>query len=208
MRVEVLVEEPSAEGALRILLPRILGTVPFDIRVFQGKADLLKKLPQRLAGYASWIQDADTRIVVLVDRDRDDCRVLKARLEEMVAKSGLTTRATAGRDRAQVLLRIAVEELEAWLLGDPLALRAAFPRLPESLGSRAAYRDPDAINGTWEALERLINRYGYQTGGLLKVRTAAEVARHMDVERNSSASFAAFRDGVRRLMEVPRAEAG
>ena len=51
--VEVVVEEPSAEAALRILLPRILGSTSFEVYPHTCKDDLLKRLPERLRGYAS-----------------------------------------------------------------------------------------------------------------------------------------------------------
>ena len=44
--VEVLVEEPSMEAALRLLLPRLLGAVSFAVHVHQGKYDLIDKLPE------------------------------------------------------------------------------------------------------------------------------------------------------------------
>ncbi|WP_008313064.1 hypothetical protein [Leptolyngbya sp. PCC 6406] len=80
--LEVLVEEYSAEVALYNLLPKVLPEgVDFKIRSFQGKADLIKKLPQRLKGYRSWIP-SDWRILVLCDRDQEDCRELKRKLED------------------------------------------------------------------------------------------------------------------------------
>lgn len=78
MNLEVLVEERSAEQALRVLLPRIVPDASFEVRVFQGKVDLLKRLPDRLKGYSTWIARADTCLVVLIDRDDDDCLKLKA----------------------------------------------------------------------------------------------------------------------------------
>jgi hypothetical protein len=202
VNLEVLVEELSAETALDHLLPKILGPgVPFAIRVFQGKTDLLAKLPNRLAGYSNWIRDTDTRIVVLVDRDDDDCIELKKRLEAMARDAGFVTPSTAGDESTPcLLLRIAVEELEAWFLGDVPAICTAYPRVPRSLGDRAGFRDPDAVAGTWEALERVLKRQGYQVTGLRKVETAHAVASVMDPEHNRSASFVAFRDGLRRLV--------
>jgi hypothetical protein len=81
MHVELLVEEPSAEAALHSLLRKILGSdVSFAIHPYQGKSDLLKKLPARLQGYRAWIPE-DYRIVVLIDADNSDCAALKAQLE-------------------------------------------------------------------------------------------------------------------------------
>jgi Domain of unknown function (DUF4276) len=202
MRVEVLVEEVSMERALRILLPDILGReVGFDILSFHGKMDLLRRLPQRLRGYANWVRQGDTRVVVLVDRDDDDCVALKKRLEKLAADAGLATPGTATEDGDVVVLnRVAVEELEAWFFGDVPALSSAYPRVPGTLGAQTRFRDPDNIRGgTWEALERLLKKHGYHTGGLAKTVVAEKIAQHMDVERNRSQSFCAFRDGVRRL---------
>jgi hypothetical protein len=88
--VEVLVEEPSAEAALRILLPKMLSDASFEVYPHSCKDDLLKRLPDRLRGYAAWIPD-DWRIVVVVDRDDDDCQELKKSLEAIAMKAGLTT---------------------------------------------------------------------------------------------------------------------
>ena len=48
--LEVLVEEESMEALLDSLLPRLAPGVSFAIRRFQGKHDLLQKLPQRMGG--------------------------------------------------------------------------------------------------------------------------------------------------------------
>ncbi|MGD0827532.1 MAG: DUF4276 family protein [Desulfobaccales bacterium] len=55
----------------------------------------------------------------------------------------------------QVLNRIAIEELESWFFGDGIALKTAYPGIPETLDKKSKYRNPDAIERTWEALERL-----------------------------------------------------
>ena len=71
MQIEFLLEEPSAEAALEIILPKILSAnIYFTCYAFEGRDDLLKKLPVRLTGYKPWIPD-DWRIIVLIDRDQD-----------------------------------------------------------------------------------------------------------------------------------------
>lgn len=88
MHVECLVEEPSAEAALRNLVPKMVGLdVTFDVLPFQGKADLLRKLPARLKGYSKWLPD-DWLIVVLLDVDDDNCEKLKQRLETVAQSNG------------------------------------------------------------------------------------------------------------------------
>lgn len=189
------------EVALVHLVPKVFHgltdpPVP-GVRVFRGKPDLLRKLPDRLRGYASYADAEDVRILVLIDRDADDCRILKARLEEAAAAAGLSTRSTSGGSRFRVCCRIAIEELEAWFIGDPDAVAEAYPGVPASFGRRKTYRSPDAVaGGTWEALERLLRRHRYHREGLAKVRLAHDVAPHMDIARNRSPSFQSFRSGL------------
>jgi hypothetical protein len=191
----VLVEEPSMEEALQRLLPMMLNPgVSAEIRQFQCKDDLLKQLPQRLMGYAQWLPNT-AKVLVIVDRDDDDCLQIKASLEQMAHQAGLGTRQRPVLGQFQVINRIAIEELEAWFFGDWMAVRAAYPRVDESVSKRAPYRDPDAIKGgTWEALERELQRKGYFKQGLRKLELARNVTRHMDPARNRSRSFCCLRD--------------
>ncbi|MGA9478629.1 MAG: hypothetical protein WBV21_12670, partial [Desulfobacterales bacterium] len=64
--VEILVEEPSMETALRLLLPKMIGDLSFGIHPYQCKQDLLSKLLNRLRGYRKWLSE-NWRIVVLLD---------------------------------------------------------------------------------------------------------------------------------------------
>jgi hypothetical protein len=198
--VEVLVEEPSMEAALRILLPKVLGALSFEIYPHQCKDELLLRLPQRLLGYGqrrrndSWFRD-HCRVAIVVDRDDDNCMQLKRRLEKMAHDANLVTRSRARGGMYMVANRIAIEELEAWYFGDWKAVQAAYPRVPVTIPAQARFRSPDEIaGGTWEAFERVLQRSGYFSGGLRKVEAARAVAIHMDPSRNSSPSFCAFRN--------------
>ena len=193
----VLVEEPSMEMALEQLLPRMLAWADFQIIRFQCKDDLLKNLPDRLRGYSQWLP-ANWVILVLVDRDDDDCRVLKQAMEKMAEDARLLSKTLAGHGQPfQVANRIAVEELEAWFFGDWTAVQAAYPRVSASQVSKQGFRDPDAVlGGTWEALERVLKKAGYFKTGLRKMECAKQVAQHMEPARNASRSFQAFAGAV------------
>jgi len=197
--LEILVEEPSMEAFLRQFLPRLLGEEQsFDVYPHQCKEDLLDKLPQRLRGYAAWLP-ADWRIIVIVDRDDDDCQLLKQKLERAAFDAGLRTRTSCAAEGEswQVANRIAIEELEAWYFGEWNCVRRAYPRVNASVPNKAAYRDPDAIaGGTWEALERMLKKAGYFQSGLRKIDLAREMGRSMERQANSSRSFGFFRDAV------------
>jgi len=197
MHIEFLVEEPSAEAALLNILPKIIETTSFAIHSYQGKQDLLKKLLSRFKGYNAWLPE-DWRIVVLIDADDQDCRRLKAQLDDIAHKSKLLTKSAArNSSKFQVLNRLAIKELEAWFFGDIEALHAAYPRISPNLRNKAKYRDPDSIaGGTWEALERELKRVGYYSSGLPKITAAREISQHMVPETNRSHSFQVFHRGL------------
>jgi Domain of unknown function (DUF4276) len=201
MHLELLVEEASAEAALRNIVPRIIGpNATFAVHPHEGKADLCAKLPGRLRGYRAWLPD-DWRIMVLIDEDRADCVRQKNKLQAAARDAGLLTRSAAHHGRPyQLVNRVAVEELEAWFFGDVSALTVAYPGVPPTLGRQAKYRDPDRIGGgTWEALQRVLQKAGYFPGGLPKIEVARSVSMHMDPDRNRSKSFQVFRDALRAL---------
>ena len=190
--LEFLVEEPSMEAFLRGWLPRVLPPCTLKFIQHRGKQDLLRNLEARLRGYAAWLP-TDRRIIVLVDRDDDDCLALKARLEQSATKVGLRTRSSGGGLPWQVVNRIAIEELEAWYFGDWEAVRAVFPRMPDSIPARAAYRHADAIKGgTAQTLEHVLQEHGYCKGGLQKIPTARAVGQAFDPGRCQSPSFRTF----------------
>ena len=198
MHIEFLVEDLSTQEACTLFLPRLLPSgTEYEIRSFRGKQDLLSKLPARLKAYRGWIPQ-DWRIVVLIDRDNEDCHDLKSKLEEMSRQAGFITKTACGQGQEfQVLNRIMIEELEAWFFGDIEALCQAYAGVRSNLAQKAQYRDPDAIQGgTWEALQRELQRAGYFKGGLDKVKAAREIAQFMNPEVNRSPSFQSFRQGL------------
>lgn len=203
MHIEFLIEETSAEIVLTEIIPSIVGDeTTFKIHDFRGKSNLINKLPDRMKGYGNIIKhQEDLRIVVLVDKDNQDCQELKQKLEEIAIQAGLTTPSTS--NNFQVLNRIVVEELEAWFFGDIEALREAYPKVPESLTKRKSYRIPDEIKGgTWEALERILSSAGYYEKGFMpKTEVARNIAPFMNPELNSSKSFQVFRDGLKLFLD-------
>lgn len=193
-RLIFLVEEPSMEAFLQPLLARLLPAgCAFEVHAFQGKHDLLRKLPARLRGYRHWLP-IEWRLVVLVDRDDDDCRELKTKLDQIATGAELLSRTHAGDRPWQVVNRLVIEELEAWYFGDWEAVRRAYPRVSRTVTRQRRYRDPDAIRGgTWEAFERVLQHHGYFTTGLRKVEAARAVGAHFDPDRSRSHSFEKLR---------------
>lgn len=192
--VEFIVEEPSMEALLRCIVPHMLGDVPFDVFPFQSKDELLRELPKRLQGYRAWLPPS-YRIVVVIDRDNDDCRELKLQLEVAAERAGLSTRSRPNGAHYSVADRIVIEELEAWYFGDWQAVCTAYPRAASNAVRQRGLRNPDAIQGgTWETFERIMQRAGYFKSGLRKNEAARLIGARMDVNNNTSRSFQVLRD--------------
>ncbi len=180
---------------MRLLLD-FLRVVPEYLQLtFQGKKDLLKNLAIELRGYSRWITD-DYRIIILLDRDRDDCIELKNSLNKMATDAGLVTKSSSHKNVFQVVNRIAIEEIEAWFFGDANAMRIAYPKLSGNFETKALYRNPDNIKNTWEAMERLLQRSGYFKTGLRKSEAASEISQYMQPLHNRSRSFQVFWEGI------------
>lgn len=209
MWVEFFVEEPSAKAALDLFLPLLLPPPhTFNVINMNSKPQLLLQLPDRLKGYANMMTHGgydDLRVVVLVDRDEEDCTDLKEQLEAIAADKGLLTKTQAtaqGKASFQLLNRVVCEELESWFFGDVAALQAAFSRLHPNHFTRQHLKEPDAIRGgTDRALLRTLQKAGYFPGPLLnnrwKYEAAAAIGPHLHPDRNTSPSFKAFVAGVR-----------
>ena len=202
MQIEFLLEERSAEVALKLIIPKILSNdVGRDFHSFQGQQDLLGKLPTLLKGYKSRITN-DWRIMVLIDEDRKDCFQLKAQLEGIAHDAGFVTKSSAPpAGDFQVVNRLAIEELEAWFFGDIEALQAAYPNVSRNLQCQDRYRDPDAITGgTHEALGRVLK--GYHPKRFPKTKVARKIAKHMEPSRNRSKSFQVFVEGLKAYVGI------
>lgn len=180
-RIVFLLEEYSMKVLLEGLLPLLFPGLPFLCVTHDGKQHLDKSISRQLQAW----REPGVRFVVLRDTDGADCRELKARLVAACRAAG----------REDTLVRLVCQELEAWYLGDPVALADAFsdPAL-RTIAQRARFRDPDAVAQPSRALEELAPSFQ-------KVSGARAMASRLDVERTASHSFRAFVAGVRRLAE-------
>jgi hypothetical protein len=215
MHFEILVEDASGKIALEFILDKILGPngqvhtykitpykgigrIPKGLR---GKTDpqkriLLDRLPKILRGYGKSLQDFPFAVVVAVDLDDKDCKVFKQDLLDVL---------NACNPQPTTLFRIAIEEGEAWLLGDCNAVKAAYPRAKDQILN--AYVQ-DSICGTWEKLadavypggSQRLKQSGWPHTGQAKCEWAKNIAPRLDVENNQSKSFQVFRDGIRILI--------
>lgn len=197
MHFEFLVEEPSIETTLNNILSKILKpTDSYLIRVFQGKYDLLSKLPSRLRGYKNYLTE-HYRIIVILDRDNDDCIVLKAKLDRIAVEAQLSPKSVVGpSDRFDVLNRIVIQELESWFLGDIYALKFAFPEITNNFVTKNRNLNSDMIVKPSKKLENILQQNNYYSNGMPKIEVAEKISRYMIPNRNRSKSFQVFCSGI------------
>ncbi len=211
MHIEFLVEDSSGKTLLELLIPQVIG--PFSdphtwqIHAYKGigktpqnlkpttdarKRILLDQLPRLLRGYKS--TPGIDAVVVVVDSDRKNCQDFLAELKAVAVDS----------EAPDTMFRIAIEEIEAWYLGDPTTIQAAYPRAKRAPLARY---DQDSVCGTWELLAeavypgglKAVQKVGWPLAGNLKHEWATKIGAHMETERNGSPSFQKFISGLRKL---------
>jgi hypothetical protein len=179
-RVVFLLEEKSMKVLLDGLLPRLLPDLAFLCVPHEGKRDLEISIPRKLRAW----REPGVRFVVVRDNDGGDCRSLKDRLAALCSAAG----------RADTLVRVACEELEAWYFGEPAALAQAYdqPSLAK-LSRQKKYQDSDTIRQPAAALSQLIPEFQKVSGARMMGGLLTEAG-------NRSRSFQAFCIGLRRLV--------
>ena len=215
MHFEILVEDISGKKALDILVPKIVGDQhTFSVIGFRGIGHipknltsgtvvtnrlLLNQLPRLLRGYGrTYAGDpTDHPAAVILVCDLDDRCLRKCRQDLFLVLN-------ACNPRPKTRFCIAIEEGEAWLLGDDSAISAAYPHFRRDVLD--SYNN-DSICGIWEVLAdavhtggaRLLKKQGWRAVGREKTSWAERIAPLMDVENNASPSFRYFRGKLREL---------
>ena len=216
MHFEVLVEDQSGEKALKILMPKITGDQhTFCVHFYKGIGDippnlksktdvskriLLDQLPRLLRGFgktfASYPPNYPAAVLVVCDLD-DRC--LKTFRQELL------TVLNACNPSPETRFCIAIEEGEAWFLGDIRAIKAAYPKAKDAILN--CYQN-DSICGTWELLadavftggSSALKEKGRRAVGREKSEWAEKISPYMNVDKNASPSFCYFRDKIRELI--------
>ena len=213
MHIEILVEDSSGAKLLELLLPNILGHWgkfhTWKVHRYKGigripknlggdtdpaKRILLDQLPRVLRGFGR--TPGIDAVVVMVDSDKRNCADFLAELKAVADRCHPAPR---------TLFRLAIEEIEAWYLGDREALLAAYPRAKPNVLERYVQDNPC---DTWELLadavypggSAALRKAGWPLPGQVKHDWAGRIGPRLDPERNQSPSFRKLRDGLRRLV--------
>lgn len=211
MHFEFLVEDQSGAKAMDILLPKLLeGKATYKIHSYKGlghlptnlqpksgaaKRILLDQLPRLLRGYGRVPHFGS--IVVICDLDDNNKEQFLSELKGVLNSCS---------PKPDAHFCLAIEEFEAWYLGDLVAVKKAYPKAKDSILN--GYSN-DSICGTWELLadavykggSNALNKMGWQAVGKQKSIWAAEISPHMNINGNNSPSFKDMTNKLRTLIE-------
>ncbi len=204
MHFEILVEGQSELTALSIIMPKIVGAydAPHTWRIHKHRGvgelpqnplqtpdnknfTLLHQLPAKLRSYSK-TQNDDRAVIVLIDSDDKEIESFRAELLSLLDWC---------EAEFNVHFSFAIEELEAWYLGDRAALISFNPNIKtQPLDGYVQ----DSICGTWEVLAKaddpkLMNNSKRSPELLNKKKEwAKKIPPHMDINSNQSPSFNEF----------------
>ncbi len=184
--VVVLTEEPSARIVAESLAEKLGLSDRAIFLQHQGKSDLEQSFPRKIG---HWRAHTPPRFVVMRDNDRAVCWQLKSRLLSL-----LPTAATG-----RVKIRLVVQELESWYLGDLDAVSRAGLLSETSLESHkrsATLRNPEKIGNAKQFFKARIANGG-------QIALARQIAPHLSLSENRSKSFHAFVSALRWAGDLP-----
>ncbi|MCC5897277.1 MAG: hypothetical protein JJU32_05080 [Phormidium sp. BM_Day4_Bin.17] len=217
MHFEILVEDMSGQTALELIIPKIINIGDentFNIKSYKGigripkglksssdqnKRILLEQLPRLIKGFGKTFShypaDYHAVLVVICDLDKRCLREFRRELFDCLDKCNT---------KPDTYFCIAIEEGEAWFLGDINAIKNAYPKAKDAVLNNYI---SDDICGTWEKLadalfpggSKQLTKQGWQAIGKQKTEWAKTISPYMNVDTNQSPSFCYFRDKLRYL---------
>lgn len=199
-----LIEDRSSECLIHQIMQKVQEKHPdvsYDCKSFKGLGGFTKKntvketrdgkllndLATYLRGFNKSLQYSDATVFVVVDNDDRDPDSFRLELAAVAEQNNITI---------DHVFCIAVEEMEAWLLGDEEALLKAYPTVKQSV--LKSYIQ-DSICGTWEVLADAVYKGGYakmkkecqsyKEVGAVKAEWAKQIGKYMVLDMNKSPSF-------------------
>lgn len=171
-----------------------IGSIPKNMKDSKSSSNriLLENLPKLLKGYgktfAQYGSSYKAAVIVVCDLDSKNYDDFHSQLVDILNSCTV---------KPETKFCIAIEEGEAWILGDIEAIKKAYPRAKD--GILQSYIN-DSICGTWEKLADAVytggslalSKMGFQKIGTEKSLWAEAICPFMDVKNNRSPSFNSF----------------
>lgn len=217
MYFHFLIEDQSSAILIELLMEKITSKRPdltYRCTAFRGlggftqkntvketkTGKLLNDLATYLRGFNKSLSNFPSVVVVVLDNDKNNTEKFQATLESVAQANNITV---------DHVFCIAVEEVEAWLLGDRAALITAYPFA--KLQVLNSY-EQDSICGTWEVLADAVYSGGlvklkrdcptYREVGACKCEWARKIGVYMEPEKNQSPSFQRFLFEIRKRISA------
>jgi len=215
MHYQIHVEDQSGKMALDSLIPKIIeqGNT-FEVYPYKGigripkgmndpedasKRILLDSLPKLLQGagetFRGYGENYQAVFILVCDLDRKCLKEFRKELLGILNKC---------KPKPETRFCIAIEEMEAWYLGDIKAIKEVYPKAKDAVLDDYIN---DSICGTWEKLadaiynggSKVLSAMHYTVIGIEKSKWAEAIAPLMDINKNNSPSFCYFRDKLKEL---------
>jgi len=218
MHFDILVEDQSGKILLENIVPKIIGEVhTFDIKAYKGigkipkglkpgtnpnKRILLDQIPRLLKGYgktySNYPESYHAAVIVVCDLDDKCLKVFREELLNIIENISI---------KPETRFCFAIEESEAWLLGDLDAIYSAYSKANKQI--LKSYKN-DSICGTWELLADAIfpngadglKKKGWHAVGKEKSQWAKRITPFMVIQKNKSPSFRYFCRKLLELLEI------
>jgi hypothetical protein len=211
--IQFMAEDASTEKLIDAVMAKFILEYPrihiaYNIKPYRGighfvkgpnakenkSQQLLSELPKRLRAFNTELMHTkDASLFIVLDNDTRDAAAFHAQLV------GISQRAHLSIDHVYC---IAVEEMEAWLLGDCAAIQAAYCELADRIETKIKTYGQDSICGTWEFLADMLtpgrSSKFYKANptiverGKRKSEWAVRIGAHMNLRKNASPSFSRF----------------
>ena len=216
MHFQFLIEDYSGQVLVEKVMQKLSEEAKFtyDIKSFKGIGGfkgnchvkdiktnkLLTDLPLFLKAFDKSLKGIEACVIVVLDNDTRDTHQFEQEPELQAQKAQISI---------DHVFCIAVEEMEAWLLGDEKALFSAYP-----LARDSKYREyvQDSICGTWEILADIVYQGGfkkfkkecptYREVGRYKAEWAERIGDYLDLSNNRSSSFQYFICALRTRVKI------
>ncbi|PIR39237.1 MAG: hypothetical protein COV35_01605 [Alphaproteobacteria bacterium CG11_big_fil_rev_8_21_14_0_20_39_49] len=203
MHYDFLIEDKSGKIMLNHLLPKIIETSKhtFSIKAYNGIGRLPKRLPTAEAIQHQALLNDLPRVLKAYGKTHAGfgkaypaCVVVVCDLDNRCQKefrNELLNILSQCNPAPITQFCIAVEEGEAWLLGDIEAIKKAYPKVKTSVLN--SYTN-DSICGTWEKLKEAL-------GSEKKSEWAERITPNINITCNESPSFQYFVSKVLSMTE-------
>ncbi len=219
MHFEILVEDQSGKIFLETIIDELIdkNVHTKNIIAFKGIGRIPKNLKDPKTAYQKTLlsklfpimkafgkmypkdkKKLNGVLFVICDLDEKCLKHFRQQLIELLENC---------RPKPETKFCIAIEEGEAWLLGDKEAVKKAYPNAKGSVLNSYEY---DSICGTWEKLADAIHKGGSQqlknngwhAAGQAKAKWAEQIGKKMNIACNKSPSFNYFIKHIQTFVEM------